>query len=298
MRPAMVGSSMRPPTINEEFDESQGILMAATESPAYGQMDLLTVQLHEIGHLLGLSHEDKGLMAESLDAGVRHLPEVHEDNLLANGTPDTEDGITGSGSGSRSLTEIEPQILEDTLAAAIAIWEQTGRLSDAQRTFLGTVDLQVADLEGSTLATAEDSTIKVDVNAAGHGWFIDDTPSSSEEFVVAADGTLTAAEGSVSEGQMDLLTVLLHEIGHLLDMNHQEKGLMAESLYAGTRYLPEQETSLASATADEGDPDDVKITETRGKPHTPPTPKGRSKPQPFSLGLGLLDPLLNLLRRK
>ena len=38
-------------------------------------MDLLTVLMHEVGHLLGRGHETDGLMAETLAAGTRRTPE-------------------------------------------------------------------------------------------------------------------------------------------------------------------------------------------------------------------------------
>ena len=34
-------------------------------------MDLLSVLLHELGHVLGLAHEAEGVMAETLTPGVR-----------------------------------------------------------------------------------------------------------------------------------------------------------------------------------------------------------------------------------
>jgi hypothetical protein len=43
-------------------------------------MDLLTVLLHEFGHLLGHDHGGAGLMAESLATGQRLLPDHHEDH--------------------------------------------------------------------------------------------------------------------------------------------------------------------------------------------------------------------------
>ena len=37
---------------------------------------------------------------------------------------------------------------------------------------------------------------------------------------------------------MDLLTVLEHELGHLLGFDHKETGVMAETLATGIRETP------------------------------------------------------------
>jgi hypothetical protein len=54
--------------------------VALPSSAAFGHIDLLTVVMHELGHVLGLSDEDTithtHLMSATLDTGVRRLPET------------------------------------------------------------------------------------------------------------------------------------------------------------------------------------------------------------------------------
>ena len=49
--------------------------------------------------------------------------------------------------------------------------------------------------------------ILIDVDAAGHGWFVDSSPADSVEFSLHIDpNTVAAAAGSVAYGKMDLVT--------------------------------------------------------------------------------------------
>jgi hypothetical protein len=67
-------------------------------------------------------------------------------------------------------------------------------------------------------------------NAAGRGWFVDRTPHGDFEFM---------RPGNQGErNRMDLLTELMHEVGHLLGRDHEAAGTMAETLAAGTRLDP------------------------------------------------------------
>ena len=55
-------------------------------------MDLLTVVMHELGHVLGYDHDDDGVMAETLAAGVRRTDVDHGhvasvDNIFHGGQP-------------------------------------------------------------------------------------------------------------------------------------------------------------------------------------------------------------------
>ncbi|MCP4767449.1 MAG: hypothetical protein GY875_14375, partial [Gammaproteobacteria bacterium] len=68
---------------------------------------------------------------------------------------------------------------------------------------------------------ADNSTITLDTNANGYGWYIDLTPSLNEEFLPTSNPyEWKAKPGSEAEGKIDLLTVLLHEATHTLGHDH------------------------------------------------------------------------------
>jgi hypothetical protein len=93
----------------------------------------------------------------------------------------------------------------------------------------------VSDLPGSQLGAFENGSLVVDLDAGGQGWFIDATPQSNEEF---AGGV--AADDSPAAGRVDLLTALLHQMGHLLGLEDVEDAdeLMSVELAAGVRKDP------------------------------------------------------------
>jgi hypothetical protein len=102
---------------------------------------------------------------------------------------------------------------------------------------------------GQTIA----NTIVIDPTAAGFGWFVDATPFDSSEFSVSAGhGELQASFSSPAYGRMDLLTVVMHEFGHVLGYDDIATGphandLMGTWLQPGVRRFPGQTQFVAAA---------------------------------------------------
>jgi hypothetical protein len=100
------------------------------------------------------------------------------------------------------------------------------------------ITFQIADLPGTLLGQSMGQTILIDRNAAGFGWFVDLTPWDDGDFTGSTrGGDLLAAPASAADGRMDLLTVVMHELGHLLNYDHSDTGLMQPTLVPGIRRL-------------------------------------------------------------
>jgi hypothetical protein len=120
-----------------------------------------------------------------------------------------------------------------------------GRLRDAGAgpallARLASASYLAADLPAAYLGLtdAADGQVWVSAGAAGYGWFADASAASDGLF----DGSGQARPGSAAGGKMDLLTVVLHEMGHLagkvdVDPLAHPADLMADALPAGARRV-------------------------------------------------------------
>jgi hypothetical protein len=112
------------------------------------------------------------------------------------------------------LTPVEGQ--------AIAAWEATVALSAAQDAALHQVQFVIANLTGAVLGETIGSELLIDANAAGYGWSLG---------------------SQVGLNKVDLLTVVEHELGHVLGLadlgpNSPAGDLMDETLPVGVRRSP------------------------------------------------------------
>ena len=114
-------------------------------------------------------------------------------------------------------------------------------INDALVASLYGVSFQIVAFNDLTLGRAVGDTILIDTDAAGYGWFVDSTPYDNTEFRPQnVDGELLAIPSSPAYGDMDLLTVVMHELGHVLgfeDLDSRTDDLMSATLDAGVRLL-------------------------------------------------------------
>jgi hypothetical protein len=84
-------------------------------------------------------------------------------------------------------------------------------------------------LDGAYLGLTTGNTILLDTNAAGYGWFIDPTTLDDSEFSIPHSA-------SPSPHSIDLLSAVMHEMGHVLGFDHESDfEAMIETLAVGVR---------------------------------------------------------------
>jgi len=155
--------------------------------------------------------------------------------INVDGTLDAGGGVqlrpspSGSGSGRQNMiafgdpadavdaVEITPNTLTAIIAEPIARWNKT-KLAQDNAVDLQSTPVRLVDLPGRILGQAGDDFVLIDLDAAGHGWFIDATPADDLEFRTAEGLTERARSGDAA-GRMDLLTVVMHEFGHILGLS-------------------------------------------------------------------------------
>jgi hypothetical protein len=131
--------------------------------------------------------------------------------------------------------------LQRTVKAALARWAGAG-LSAQILNKMKTVSFVIADLPAAELGMTSSNRIIIDQDAAGHGWFIDPTPRANQEFRKDRSTGGLRAVNPAAVDRIDLLTVVLHELGHVVGLDDlissAPGGLMSPTLRTGVRLMP------------------------------------------------------------
>lgn len=137
--------------------------------------------------------------------------------------------------------ELNSSDLEHAVAAAKQRWIGVG-LSAEQRTVLDSIRFEIADLPPWHLGASTSRHVALDRRACGYGWFIDKTPLEDTEFSVSGSDSALRLPGSQ---RIDLLSAVLHEMGHALGF--EDDYASAARLEVMYGFLPPGERRVPTA---------------------------------------------------
>jgi uncharacterized repeat protein (TIGR01451 family) len=125
--------------------------------------------------------------------------------------------LAPSAGSTTTLNTLTADQLQWAVAQGIAAWRTAG-VDDATLSNLARTQLHLANLPGGELGYEAGGEIWIDQSAAGWGWSTGPTPTP---------------------GRMDLVSVISHELGHVMGFEHSDAGVMEPALMPGVRLLSE-----------------------------------------------------------
>lgn len=187
----------------------------------------------------------------STDLGNQMVSLINLDNLTVDEITQLQTSDNANASGEVEIPNgqipLTLHTLEELASAAEQRWLSTG-LTEEQSHALENIEYRIVDLAGNILGQAEGNQITIDIDAAAEGWFIDSTPLQDEEFSISRTSTLG----------IDLVSVLMHEQGHILGLRDIYDSSQSENIMYGIfdegerRALTEGEAENAIAGSLQG----------------------------------------------
>ena len=179
------------------------------------------------------------LIREIVESGRIRLEDAPLAQIIAQAVPDIGPGL--------AIDLLSQQAIDALLPIAQQVWLDAGASPSA---FAGlTVNMQ--ELPAGFAAWTQGKTITLDTAGAGWGWYIDASPLDHSEFAMgdAANAWRVdpAEPNNPAKNRLDLLTVLIHELGHVAGLDHSDDhtDIMSQYLAPGQRRLLSSEDVAA-----------------------------------------------------
>ena len=213
---------------------------------------------------------DTGAMASD-GAQFSEDPEVQGNNT------DILFAARGQNAEDNSVATLSQAELMAMVPAAIERWRDSGiSIEDLGR--LQAMTFEIADLPEGQLASVNGNTVKIDVTAAGYGWYSDISPTEDSEFGVPVfDREMQVTESSSAFGRVDLLTVVARELGVAYtkgsnDLSRQLRSLMQNTLSPGVRRIPDSRKIKATSRTGAPAKNQGVVLQAKGSVLQPATP--------------------------
>ena len=171
-----------------------------------------------------------GLLAAGSNARFDNISISTNDSAYLDASTGDALRAAGDAAGTPGITLEDGVNLQPLLDASVERWS-----SWLGETLPGAdgLSIWITDLPDELLGLTVGDVIYVDSDAAGRGWCVDETPKYDNEF----DATGNALAGTDAANGIDLLSVIAHEVGHVLGYDHDT--LQTSTLSVGTRLVPE-----------------------------------------------------------
>jgi hypothetical protein len=144
---------------------------------------------------------------------------------------------TGTASAVAPAAPLSNENITYILQSARQYWLDAG--VPAAR--LAQTTVQIGNLPQGIVGATQGTQITLSPDAAGWGWYVDPTPGDSSEFAAMGSTTeYSAVPDSPAADRIDLLTVLIHELGHVIGLGHEADvhDEMSATVTPGLRRLP------------------------------------------------------------
>ena len=124
--------------------------------------------------------------------------------------------FAGAAASENAVPITQPQV-QALVPQAIAAWQSAG-LDAAEVRGLEGVSVQVGNLGTSILGLEAAGAITINQTAAGNNWYVNASTGSSQAFGLTGPGGESVAGPGARRPGVDLLTVLEHELGHVIGL--------------------------------------------------------------------------------